>query len=122
MDLKPRPIWPSMVLNRRFRQWPVIALPRTWANHLQQAKTRLWLALFSKESCKLKSCCLARIYIRRNGSGDINIDHIATHSGHKPRALEEQRFLKLSQDVVQQIKEQAKQGIPSDRIVKNCNA
>jgi len=28
-----------------------------------------------QRSCKLKSCCSARIYIRRNGSGDINVDH-----------------------------------------------
>ena len=62
------------------------------------------------------------MYVRRTVSGEIDVEHIATHSGHQPRALEEQRFLKLSNHVVEQITEQLKLQIPDDRIVKNCNA
>jgi hypothetical protein len=78
--------------------------------------------LFTKESCKLSSCCLARMYVRRKASGEVAVEHIASHSGHNQGPWEEQRFLKLSEHVHRQIEEQLKLGIPTDRIVRNCNA
>ncbi|KMS64988.1 hypothetical protein BVRB_040590, partial [Beta vulgaris subsp. vulgaris] len=58
----------------------------------------------------------------RELSGEIAVDHIQDHSGHKSGSLEEQHFLKLSGHVSEHIAQQLRLGIPPDRIVRNCNA
>ena len=70
-----------------------------------------------KETRKINSTCISRMYVDELKDGNISVTYISAHTGHD-LGPQELKFLPLPQSTKEAVSMRISQGIPTERILK----